>query len=54
MTVATDRTFDCMGTTVRLVTDQADECQAFLEHFDATLSRFRPDSELSRLNADPR
>ena len=30
------------------------ECRAFLEHFDATLSRFRPDSELCRLNADPR
>ena len=55
MTVAmTDLTFDCMGTTVRLLTDEADECRAFLEHFDATLSRFRPDSELCRLNADPR
>jgi FAD:protein FMN transferase len=50
----TELTFDCMGTTVRLVADQADECRAFLEHFDATLSRFRPDSELSRLNADAR
>jgi thiamine biosynthesis lipoprotein len=50
----TDLTFDCMGTTVRLLTAQADECRAFLEHFDATLSRFRPDSELCRLNADPR
>ena len=50
----TDLTFDCMGTTVRLLTDEADECRAFLEHFDATLSRFRPDSELCRLNADPR
>ncbi len=50
----TDLTFDCMGTTVRLLTDQADECRAFLEHFDATLSRFRPGSELCRLNADPR
>jgi thiamine biosynthesis lipoprotein len=50
----TDLTFDCMGTSVRLVTDAADDCRAFLEHFDATLSRFRPDSELCRLNADPR
>jgi thiamine biosynthesis lipoprotein len=50
----TDVTFDCMGTSVRLLTDQADECRAFLEHFDATLSRFRPASELCRLNADPR
>ena len=33
---------------------QAGECRAFLERFDATLSRFRPDSELCRLNADPR
>jgi thiamine biosynthesis lipoprotein len=54
MTAMSDLTFDCMGTTVRLLTDQADECRAFLEHFDATLSRFRPGSELSRLNADPR
>jgi thiamine biosynthesis lipoprotein len=50
----TDLTFDCMGTTVRLLTDEADECRSFLERFDATLSRFRPDSELCRLNADPR
>jgi thiamine biosynthesis lipoprotein len=50
----TDLTFDCMGTTVRLLTDDAEECRTFLEHFDATLSRFRPDSELCRLNADPR
>jgi thiamine biosynthesis lipoprotein len=50
----TDVTFDCMGTTVRLLTERADECRAFLEHFDATLSRFRVDSELCRLNADPR
>ncbi|MDA0164639.1 FAD:protein FMN transferase [Solirubrobacter ginsenosidimutans] len=50
----TDVSFDCMGTTVRLVTDAADDCRAFLEHFDATLSRFRPGSELCRLNADPR
>lgn len=53
----TDRSFDCMGTTVRLLVaddETADECRAFLEHFDATLSRFRPHSELSRLNASPR
>jgi FAD:protein FMN transferase len=52
--VSTDVSFDCMGTTVRLLTDRARECRAFLEHFDATLSRFRPGSELCRLNADPR
>ncbi|WP_157591877.1 FAD:protein FMN transferase [Solirubrobacter soli] len=51
---ARDLSFDCMGTTVRLLTDQAEECRTFLEHFDATLSRFRPAGELCRLNADPR
>ena len=53
----TDHTFDCMGTHVRLLVgngETADACRAFLEHFDATLSRFEPDSELSRLNAAPR
>jgi FAD:protein FMN transferase len=50
----TDLTFDCMGTTVRLlVDDDAAECRAFLERFDAALSRFRPESELCRLNASP-
>lgn len=52
----TDLSFDCMGTTVRLVV--ADEatalaCQEFLHDFDRALSRFRPESELSRLNASP-
>jgi thiamine biosynthesis lipoprotein len=47
----TDLTFDCMGTHVRLLVDDATECRAFLERFDAALSRFRPDSELCRLNA---
>ncbi len=45
-----------MGTTVRLiVADEATAlaCQEFLEDFDAALSRFRPESELSRLNAEP-
>jgi thiamine biosynthesis lipoprotein len=53
----TDISFDCMGTTVRLiVSDEATAlaCQEFLQDFDRELSRFRPDSELSRLNADPR
>jgi FAD:protein FMN transferase len=50
----TDLTFDCMGTTVRLLMDDdAAECRAFLERFDAALSRFRPESELCRLNASP-
>ncbi len=47
----TDLTFDCMGTNVRLLVDDATECRAFLERFDAALSRFRPESELCRLNA---
>ena len=52
----TDLTFDCMGTDIRLlVADDAtaDACREFLEDFEADLSRFRPDSELSRLNAAP-
>ncbi|HEX8855331.1 MAG TPA: FAD:protein FMN transferase [Thermoleophilaceae bacterium] len=65
---AVDHSFRCMGTTVRLILDDRgrrdrsrlpleDECKlavAYLREFDARLSRFRPDSELSRLNADPR
>jgi hypothetical protein len=31
----------------------AADCRAFLERFEATLSRFRPDSELCTLNAHP-
>jgi FAD:protein FMN transferase len=52
----TDVTFDCMGTDVRLLVeddDTAARCRDFLERFDLALSRFRPDSELSRLNAAP-
>lgn len=52
----TDVTFACMGTHVRLlVADEATAagCRAFLADFEAALSRFRADSELSRLNADP-
>ncbi len=53
----TDVTFDCMGTDVRLiVADEATAaaCREFLEDFEADLSRFRPDSELTRLNDDER
>jgi thiamine biosynthesis lipoprotein len=53
----TDTTFDCMGTEIRLVVADAATaaaCREFLEDFEADLSRFREDSELSRLNADPR
>ena len=61
-----DRRISLMGTDVRIVVgaparpgvdppgSAADAVEAFLRHYDATLSRFRPDSELSRLNADPR
>ncbi|MFL5826376.1 MAG: FAD:protein FMN transferase [Thermoleophilaceae bacterium] len=65
---AVDHSFRCMGTTVRLILDDRgrfdrsrlpldDERRlavAYLDEFDARLSRFRADSELSRLNADPR
>jgi FAD:protein FMN transferase len=61
-----DTSFRCMGSDVRLMigepvepglpspADAAGTVRAFLEDFDARLSRFRPDSELSRLNRDPR
>jgi thiamine biosynthesis lipoprotein len=53
----TDTTFECMGTDIRLVLADdatAAACREFLEDFEADLSRFRADSELSRFNADPR
>jgi thiamine biosynthesis lipoprotein len=60
-----DVTFDAMGCEVRLIigapqTGQrppaaaAERAQQFIERFDRTLSRFKPDSELCALNADPR
>jgi thiamine biosynthesis lipoprotein len=52
-----DLTFTCMGTHVRLLgSDRAglDDARAWLAAFDARMSRFRPDSELCALNADPR
>jgi len=52
-----DLTFPCMGSQARLLVDSqatAAICRAFLEDFEAALSRFRADSELCRLNADPR
>ena len=53
----TTTTFDCMGCAMAL--RSADDRAAgiarrVIERFDACLSRFEPDSELSRLNADPR
>jgi thiamine biosynthesis lipoprotein len=53
----TDVTFDSMGSQARLIAaDEASAAwaRAFLERFEAALSRFRPGSELCRLNADPR
>lgn len=60
-----DLTFDAMGSHVRLLigepgrgmapaAEAARRGRAFVEDFDATLSRFRPDSEICRLNADGR
>jgi thiamine biosynthesis lipoprotein len=60
-----DVTFSAMGSEVRLIVGDpgrglaeparaAAEARAFVERFDAALSRFRPESELSALNADPR
>ena len=61
-----DRRISLMGTDVRIVVGPparpglappgaaADAVESFLREYDATLSRFRPDSELTLLNADPR
>jgi thiamine biosynthesis lipoprotein len=61
---AVDRRFEAMGCTVRLIVDCTgttrgdagspvhafERTRAFIQDFDRRLSRFRPDSELSRLN----
>jgi FAD:protein FMN transferase len=60
-----DLTFEAMGSHVRLLIGEpgpgmapaavaAEQGRRFVEGFDAALSRFRPGSELCRLNADPR
>lgn len=60
-----DITFDAMGCEVRLLIGKpgpnaepaataAEAARRFILEFDATLSRFRPDSELCALNADER
>jgi len=60
-----DLTFDAMGSHVRLLIGEpgpgtapaakaAEAARRFVTEFDATLSRFKPESELSKLNADPR
>lgn len=60
-----DLVFDAMGSHVRLLIGEpgpgmapaataAEQARRFVQEFDATLSRFRPESELCTLNADPR
>jgi thiamine biosynthesis lipoprotein len=54
-----DVSFHCMGCEMRLLAEGVDRdaierAQALLHDIDARLSRFRADSELARLNADPR
>ncbi len=60
-----DITFDAMGSHVRLLIDEpgpglppaavaAERAREFVRSFDAALSRFKPESELSALNLDGR
>lgn len=61
-----DRAFELMGTHIRILVGEpsspeagspeeaADRVEAFLNVYNETMSRFRPDSELSKLNADER
>jgi FAD:protein FMN transferase len=60
-----DLTFDAMGSHVRLLIGEpgpgiepaaaaAERARRFIAEFDAKLSRFKPESELCALNADPR
>lgn len=61
-----DRGFELMGTQIRILVGEpssaeagspehaADRVEAFLHVYNETMSRFRPDSELSRLNEDER
>jgi len=60
-----DVQFDAMGSHVRLLigepapgmepaAEAAERARRFVAEFDAKLSRFKPDSELCALNADPR
>jgi len=62
---AQDLCFEAMGCRVRLIVAEPGpdlppaatavaEAERFVHEFDAALSRFRPDSELCALNADPR
>jgi thiamine biosynthesis lipoprotein len=55
-----DESFSALGTTVRVVVEAPDagtlalRARRIVEGYDRRLSRFRPDSELCALNADPR
>ncbi|HET7418420.1 MAG TPA: FAD:protein FMN transferase [Solirubrobacterales bacterium] len=60
-----DLSFEAMGSHVRLLVGEpgpgmppaavaADQARRFVEDLEAALSRFKPESELCRLNADPR
>jgi FAD:protein FMN transferase len=61
-----DLSFEAMGSEMRLLIGEplradlpspaamAARAREYIEEFDARLSRFQPDSELCRLNADPR
>jgi thiamine biosynthesis lipoprotein len=60
-----DLSFEAMGSRVRLLVGEpgpamapaaeaAERARSFVHEFDAALSRFKPDSELCALNADPR
>ncbi|HWA55420.1 MAG TPA: FAD:protein FMN transferase [Solirubrobacterales bacterium] len=60
-----DLSFDAMGSHVRLLIGEpgpgmapaaaaAEQARRFVVEFDAALSRFKPESELCALNADPR
>jgi thiamine biosynthesis lipoprotein len=57
--VTHDVTFTCMGCDMRLLAEGVNHeairaARTLLDAIDARLSRFRTDSELARLNADPR
>ncbi len=57
MITLTELSFPAMGTTVRLLAAPGAPLHAartLIEDLEARLTRFDPDSELSRLNADPR
>jgi thiamine biosynthesis lipoprotein len=60
LSLRTDETFRALGTDVRLVVAAPDApalaaaARDLIERFEACCSRFRPESELCALNADPR